>query len=452
MGKIQRISEFQYSFSFSSQQEQFTIFLRRFLESDLGKIYRGVPWEAMVDAFDLKESGKGPRAIFSPQGKIALMFLKHYMSCSDRKLLELLNGNLDFQFFCGIYLGTDRLTNYKLISEIRCELAGKLDIERVQKELFAHWSAHMEGKNSIVMDATCYESHIRHSTDVKLLWECTQWLHSLLKGVCRDQGIAMPRSKYLKWKRRYGSYSKMKRKNRKKRRALTRALLLLTEKFLSELERLEKTFALRITALQYVRWSVARKVHVQQHALFHAGEKPRDRIVSLDRPYIRPIVRGKETKSVEFGAKVHKFQIDGIGFIEHLSFDAFHEGNRFKTTVFKAQGLTRTKVKVAGADALYATNANRRFATKHGIRTDFKRKGRAGKHEKHRKKMAGAITTERASRLEGSFGNDKEHYGLKRIKARTKATEILWIFFGIHTANALQIGRRMSTEKSLRAA
>lgn len=452
MSKIRRIYDFQHSFSFSSQQEQFDAFFARFLESDLGKIYQAVPWDELARDFALRESHKGPDALFSPKGKLALMFLKHYMDCSDRKLTELLNGNLDFQFFCGIYLGTERLTNFKIVSAIRSELAGKLEMDKVQRTFFAHWSPQMEGKSGMVMDATCYESYMRYPTNVKLLWECTHWLHELLKKVCRQQGIAMPRSRYLKWKKRYVSYSKMKRKTIKKRRALTRALLLLVEKFSSQLDRLERVHGLGFTVDQYVRRATASKVHAQQHALFHHGEKPKDRIVSLDRPYVRPIVRGKETKVVEFGAKVHKFQIDGIGFIEHLSFDAFHEGNRFQKTVFDTQRLTRTKLKIAGADAIYATNANRRFVTKHGIRTDFKRKGRAGKHEKQRKKMAGAITKERASRLEGSFGNDKEHYGLKRIKARTEATETLWIFFGIHTANALQIGRRMAAEARKRAA
>ena len=309
MSKVRRIRDFQHSFSFTSQQEQFGAFFDRFLESDLGKIYGAVPWEDMVTALGLKEAKKGPRAIFSPRGKVALMFLKHYSGCSDRKLVEGLNGNLDWQFFCGIYIGTDRLHNFKIVSEVRSELAGKLDIGDLQKALYGHWS-----------------------------------------------------------------------------------------------------------------------------------------------PYVRPIVRGKEKKPVEFGAKVHKFQLDGIGFIEHLSFDAFHEGIRFRKTVLDIQGLTRTKVKIAGADAIYATNRNRRFASGNGIRTDFKRKGRAGKHEKQRKKLAGAITKERAGRLEGSFGNDKEHYGLRRIRARTKATETLWIFFGIHTANALEIGRRMAGEGLLKAA
>ena len=40
-------------------------------------------------------------------------------------------------------------------------------------------------------------------------------------------------------------------------------------------------------------------------------------------------------------------------------------------------------------------------------------------------------------RLEGSFGTQKQHYSLTRIKARNRKTEILWIFFGIHTANAI---------------
>lgn len=116
------------------------------------------------------------------------------------------------------------------------------------------------------------------------------------------------------------------------------------------------------------------------------------------------------------------------------------------------QRLTRRKTRLAGADAIYATNNNRKFATQHAIRTDFRRKGKAGKHEKHRKQLAKAITKERASRLEGSFGTEKEHYHLKRIKARTKATETLWIFFGIHTANALKIGRRMAEASAQQAA
>ena len=105
-----------------------------------------------------------------------------------------------------------------------------------------------------------------------------------------------------------------------------------------------------------------------------------------------------------------------------------------QSSVFCAQNLTKTKVKILGADAIYATNK---------IQSDFVRKGKAGKNEEQCEILAKEIKKERATRLEGSFGKEKEHYHLKKIKARTQKSEILWIFFGIHTANALEIGKRI---------
>jgi len=195
--------------------------------------------------------------------------------------------------------------------------------------------------------------------------------------------------------------------------------------------------------IYYKRRATIKKIYEQQYLLFTTGEKPKNRIVSIHKEYLRPIVRGKEIKKVEFGAKVNKVQIDGINFIQKISFDNFNEGTQFKNTIYKAQGLTKTKVKIAGADAIYATNKNRVFATSAQIQTDFKPKGKPSKHHKQQKQLKAIITKERATRLEGSFGKEKEHYHLKKIKAKTKPTEILWIFFGIHTANCLEIGRRM---------
>ena len=307
MYKIRRISDFQHSFSFSSQEEQFDTFYARFLESDLGKIYSAVPWDDLVSAFNLTGPRKGPKPIFSAKGKLALMFLKNYSGYSDRRLMEDLNGNLEWQFFCGIYLGTDRLTNFKIISEIRSELAKKLDMDKVQKVLFEHWSLCIEDKHSIVIDATCYESYLRYPTNIKLLWECVDWLHRLLRDICKELGQPLPRSKYLKWKKRYISYSKMRRKTKKRKRALTRSLLLLLSKISGELDILEKKYKITMTQDQYRRRATAKKVYSQQHAYFNFGQKPKNRIVSLDKEYIRPIVRGKETKTVEFGAKVNKY-------------------------------------------------------------------------------------------------------------------------------------------------
>lgn len=49
--------------------------------------------------------------------------------------------------------------------------------------------------------------------------------------------------------------------------------------------------------------------------------KVKDRILSLHQPYIRPIVREKVGKRVEFGCKILTSVIDSYSFIEHMSFD-----------------------------------------------------------------------------------------------------------------------------------
>lgn len=51
------------------------------------------------------------------------------------------------------------------------------------------------------------------------------------------------------------------------------------------------------------------------------------------------------------------------------------------------------------ADAIYATNENRKFTTQKGIQTNFCRKG-AGKDDKPIKQMKSLLNKERSTRLE----------------------------------------------------
>jgi len=444
--KIRRISQFQRQISFPNFDDHFTNYLDGFYSTDLGKIYQAIPWDKLVKSFCIKRHKKGPDSIFSPRGKVGLMILKNYVGQSDKKLIEQFNGNIYYQIFCDTILSPgESINNYKIVSQIRCELAAELNIKEVESILFGAWKPYMKDLHSISCDATCYESNIRYPTDVKLLFESVEWSWNQVVQICKMNKIRKPRTKIKKWIPRYISYSKMKRKTKSKRRKLTRGLLRLLEKIIGILDQLESQFYLapNENSRYKRRQETIKKVLEQQGGKFYRGERPKNAIVSIDKPYIRPIVRGKETKSVEFGAKLHKLQIDGISFIEHISYDAFNEGIRLEKTIRRAQDLTHCKVKLIGADSIYATNSNRNYVSRAGIKTDFKPKGRPGKHRKHKEQLAQMITKERASRLEGSFGTDKSYYLLNKIKARTKATETFWIFIGIHTSNALKIGKRM---------
>jgi len=420
MTKLRRISDLQHEFSFLNPSDNFDVYFAGFLSSDLGKIYTALPWDELVSIFKIKESIKGTKNYFSPKGQLALMFLKHYACCSDKRLIEQLNANIDYQFFCDIHLGHHRLMSYKIVSQIRCELSKRLKISKVEKVLYNNWSQYIKDKHSITTDATCYESEVRYPTDQKLLWESIHWSYHQMKTICKSLKIKLPRTKYIKWKKRYIGYSKTRRKTYKNRRKLTRSLLWLLEKVNKELDCIENQHDFKMTELYYKRRRIIKKVLRQQKQYFKTGIAPKDRIVSVSKSYLRPIVRGKEIKPVEFGAKVNKLQIDGINFIQKISFENFNEGTQFKNTIYKAQGLTRTGVKIAGADAIYATNKNRVFATNNKIQTDFKPKGKPSKHRKQQIQLAKMITKERATRLEGSFGKEKEHYHLKKLKQKLK--------------------------------
>ena len=129
--------------------------------------------------------------------------------------------------------------------------------------------------------------------------------------------------------------------------------------------------SLRYTQDYQKRLSNIRKVLVQEKEMFE-GRKVSDRIVSIDRHYVRSIVRGKETKSVEFGAKANNIQIDGISFIEHISFKAFNEGIRLKDCIRVQQKPMNVRVRCVADDSIYANNANRRLCNIHFLRTQGK--------------------------------------------------------------------------------
>lgn len=448
MRKIRRIYETTQEIDFVSPQKEFSLYWNSFRHSELGHVYQAIPWYELAKRLKIKDYKKGPERIFSPQGMLALMFLKSYLGCSDRKLINHLNGNIDFQMFCGIFLGPERISNYKMVSEIRCQLARHLDIKSLQEVLAVSWKPYLSDTNIMLEDATCYETSMRYPTDVKLLWECTEWSHSQLKLICRFLKIRMPRNKYEDQWNKYNNYSHKRRKTHKETAKRTRSLLHLLDKILGQLSNVEEQHeaGLNMPEKYYSRLKVVRKILKQQKEIFKSGMSVPERIVSISKSYIRPIVRGKEVKAVEFGAKVNMIQFDGINFIEHLSFNAFNEGTRLIKSIRYGRSLFGQITHIS-ADDIYATNKNRKYSTNAKIVTNFKRKGRAGKYEDQRQVISRELRKERTIRMEGSFGTEKEHYGLQKIKARTEKNEILWIFFGVHTANAVRIAKRLSVSR-----
>jgi len=92
------------------------------------------------------------------------------------------------------------------------------------------------------------------------------------------------------------------------------------------------------------------------------------RIVRISQPYVRPIKRGKLDKPTEFGAEPRvSLMGDGVARVDHLRWDAFHEGNDLPSQVEAYRDLHGVYPAVVLGDTVYGTRENCRYLAGRGI-------------------------------------------------------------------------------------
>lgn len=424
-----------------------TVLVSIFESSELGRLYSTIPFRELAGHFraGVRRFPQGAKSTFTVEGGLGLMFLKHYTQLSDAKLIEQLNVNWQFQMFCGLPPQVSySIKDKDIVGRWRRFFGLGMNLSELQGRLAAVWKEDLQHKQVSMQDATVYESYVKFPTDVKLLWDCVEWVHGQISSLCGRHRLPLPRSKYKDQKIKQVSFAKKRKKPKKEDRRRRSALLYLLAKLLGQLQAVlnlgrQVVEGVKPAVLERIK-TIRRILQQQRYHLDQPEKAVPDRIVSLYKPYLRPIVRGKENRPVEFGAKVHQMQVGGCNFIEHLSFGAFHEGNRLKKAVWQHRQWFGA-VRQLGADGIYATNRNRTWCREQDIATSFKPKGRQGANKEQKKAMRITLSIVRATALEGSFGNEKNHYMLRKVKARTKETEVAWIFFGVHTANAVKISK-----------
>ena len=268
-----------------------------FKNSLFGQIHDSLPWEELASLLPKEDVGPGVPKRFDAKGMFALMFLKAYLNVSDRHLIERFNTDYSLQMFCGKLLAEDRLIrDTTIMTRVRKYIEEHCEWERIQSVLLDCWKRDVNNSHVLLMDATCYESYIRFPTDVKLLWESCLWVfEKQLYRLCRILGIKRPRSKYVEQKKRQLAYFRKKRNTYKETKKRRESLVYLLGKRIRQLQEvLDMSRAECMGPDDFSRLRTIRKVLVQQTFLLDNQPKElKDRIVSLHKPYVRPIKRGK---------------------------------------------------------------------------------------------------------------------------------------------------------------
>lgn len=184
------------------------------------------------------------------------------------------------------------------------------------------------------------------------------------------------------------------------------------------------------------------EIYRQQLSMYKKNaNRIEDRIVSINQPHIRPIVRGKAGSPVEFGAKISASCVDGYVFLDRLSWDNFNESQDFIAQVesyYQQTGYYPASVHV---DKIYRTRSNRAYCKENGIRMSGVPLGRPRKNISVETKKQ-AIEDERIrSGIEGKFGQGKRRFSLNRIMTKleeSSQTSIAIIFLVMNLSQLLK--------------
>ena len=308
MSKVRNFSEIAPNIAFP-EFNFYELYYSTFEKSELGRIKKLLPLREMAENFGLVRKSMRPKlgrkSFFKPEGKVALMFLKMYTGLSCPKLLEQLNGNIHYQIFCDVIIDPTRpLTNYKLLDDVMMELAGKLKMQQLQGILADKWRPYMENLDTMCTDTTCYESEMRYPTDTKLLWKVVEKNYATMCELSGRLGIHRPRTKFLDVQKANLTYRKQRKHSRSQTRKITRRLLDLLGKILKEIREIERgngNAENLLTVREKSDLEIITRMYRQQKNHFRNNdirESIPNRIVSLSKPHLRPIV-GETVRKVK---------------------------------------------------------------------------------------------------------------------------------------------------------
>ena len=352
---------------------------------------------------------------------------------SDEETALQIQENPYLQYFCG-YEGYDdsrlpfdpSLMVYfrkRLTPEIIGEINEMILQDAVKPEEKDDSDNDDDDKNNgtLIVDATCAPSNIRYPQDVSLLNEARENAEKILDELHEPADGKKLRTYRKRARKEYLQYARSRKHTAKKTRQATRKQLNYLKRDLENIDRKLLTGKV-LTERQKDRLNTLRKIYEQQkYMLDHNTHSVPDRIVSVSQPFVRPIVRGKAGKPVEFGAKLDISVVNGWTRLETYSFNAYNESGNLQEIAERFKEREGHYPKRILADKIYRTRENLRYCKEHGIRMSGPALGRPKKTTEYDAKQAHADECERVE-VERRFSLAKRKCGMGLVRAKLRET------------------------------
>ena len=426
------------------------------------KLAKQIPWQEIeaIYSSSLSGSGKGSPAL-SVRVAFGALIIKEKLGQSDEETVEQIRENPYLQYFLGRKKYEDKAVFHptmfvhfrkrfpedilnrinELIAQTAIAAASKKNKKDHDKDDDNASGSGTKNKGKLLVDATCAPEDINYPTDLKLLNKSREQSEQIIDTLHKamPKGTKKPRTYRQNARKDFLKVSKSRKVRRKTLRKALRKQLGYLGRNLRNIEKQCQTACLsELSKRQYKTLLVISELYRQQKWMYdHKSRRIDDRIVSINKPHVRPIIRGKAGSNVEFGAKISASVVEGFTFVDRISWNNFNESTDLIDQIKSYKKRFGFYPESVHADKIYRTRDNLRYCKKHGIRVSGPRLGRPPKQtEQNKAKIAADKKLARQDEIdriaiEGRFGLGKRHYSLGRIMTKlnyTSKTAIIMSF------------------------
>lgn len=449
---------------------------------------QALPWEEMTRIYTQSLHKTFGRPAIPTRVVVGALIIKHKLRLSDEETIAAIQENPYLQYFIGyeefshkppfdpsLFVSIRKRLGEEALNEMNAEFvsmvkaAEKAQVSPAKKrkrknstlsdpsaesseERTSDSPEEPTHKGVLLLDASVAPADIKYPTDLDLLNACREHSERLIDKLYKPEaGKVKPRTYRRRARKEYLALAKKRKKSVKELRKGIRKQLNYLKRNLRTINMLLDGYAGREIPLEYkdfkTLWVISEIYRQQQEMYDQRRHRIDARIVSVSQPHVRPIVRGKPGKEVEFGAKISASVIDGYTFLERISWDAYNEGCDLPSQVERYKERFGFYPEAVSADPIYGTRDNRKYLRERGIRFSGKALGRPPKRENldealikaHKKRRK--YETRLRNHIEGKFGEGKRGYDLGLVKTKTTRTSEAWIaavFFVMNLARWLR--------------
>lgn len=409
---------------------------RIFAENRWVQMSELLPWDLIDEKYaENFEGSENGNVAVSSRVAFGALLIKQELNLSDEDTVTMIRENPHCQFFLGFpeFTDTPPFDSSKMVAfrrrfpeAVLAEINDAIIRGQVQEDEDSSSSDDDPPGNSgtLILDATCAPADIHYPTDAGVLNDAREKSEHLIDTLhARSGSPSKPRTYRRIARKNYLTLIRNKRPVFRLIRKTIRSQLQFLRRNLGHLERMAETIPLSEKERQQLL--VLKAVYEQQQDMYtNRRRSVEHRIVSVSQPHIRPIVRGKLTAKVEFGAKLALSLENGYARIEKLSFEAFNESTTFEDSCERYKARNGYYPERVLADKIYRKRTNLQYCTEHGITLNGPKLGRPPKDRtlfEAQKRLERQEAGERNA-IEGKFGEAKRRYGLNRVMTRLSGT------------------------------